>query len=111
MEFRGPDKTTYLMRAFWDGGRSLRVRFTPNQSGTWAYRVTSEIKRLEVRESTFAIADTPSHGFITVANVRHWWTDDKQPHLWSSAEVPWGELADAAFRSYVDARKQDGFTI
>ena len=65
VEFRGPDKTTYLMRAFWDGGRSLRVRFTPNQSGTWAYRVTSEIKRLEVRESTFAVADTPSHGFIT----------------------------------------------
>jgi hypothetical protein len=110
VEFRGPDKTTYLMRAFWDGGRSLRVRFTPNQSGTWAYRVTSAIKRLEVRESTFAVTDTPSHGFITVANVRHWWTDDRQPHLWSSAEVPWAELDDAAFRSYVDARKRDGFT-
>jgi hypothetical protein len=110
VEFRGPDNTTYLMRAFWDGGRVLRVRFTPNQSGTWAYRVTSDMKRLEIREKTFAVADTPSHGFIRVANVRHWWTDDRQPHLWSSAEVPWNELDDASFRNYVDARKQDGFT-
>lgn len=110
VEFRGPDNTTYLMRAFWDGGRAMRVRFTPNQSGTWAYRVTSDIKRLEVREKTFAVADTPSHGFIRVANVRHWWTDDRQPHLWSSAEVPWNELDDATFRSYVDGCKQDGFT-
>lgn len=110
VEFRGPDKTTFLLRAFWDGGRSLQVRFTPNQSGTWAYRVTSDIKRLEVRESTFAVADTPSHGFVTVANVRHWWTDDRQPHLWSSADAPWHTMDDTAFRAYVDARKQDGFT-
>jgi hypothetical protein len=110
VEFRGPDQTTYLMRGFWDGGRSLRVRFTPNQSGRWAYRVTSEIKRLEVRESTFAVSDTPSHGFLRVANTRHWRTDDRQPHLWSSAEAPWVELDDTTFRRYVDSRKQDGFT-
>ncbi len=110
VEFRGPDQTTYLIRPFFDGGRTLRARFTPNLGGKWTYRVTSEIKRLEVQEANFTAADNNSPGFVSVANVRHWWTADKQPHLWCSAEVPWLELDDASFRAFVDARKRDGFT-
>ena len=45
--FRGPDATTYLIQAFWDGGRALRVRFTPNQAGTWTYRITSVLKHFD----------------------------------------------------------------
>jgi hypothetical protein len=108
--FRGPDATTYLIQAFWDGGRALRVRFTPNQAGTWTYRITSVLKRFDNRQSIFAVSDDSAPGFISVANVRHWWTDNKQPHLWMSAEVPWLDLDDAAFRKWVDARKSDGFT-
>jgi hypothetical protein len=110
VEFRGPDQTTYLMRPFWDGGRVLRVRFTPNQSGKWTYRVTSDIKRLEVPEASFSAADNDLRGFVSVANLRHWWTSDRQPHLWSAAEVPWLELDDDSFKRFVDARKADGFT-
>jgi hypothetical protein len=108
--FRGPDATTYLIRAFWDGGRTLRVRFTPNQAGTWTYRITSVLKRFDNRQSTFAVADDSAPGFVAVANVRHWRTDNKQPHLWMSAEAPWVDLDDAAFRKWADARKSDGFT-
>src|SRR5690348_3494084 len=110
VEFRGPDQTTYLIRPFWHGGRVLRVRFTPDQSGRWTYRVTSDIKRLEVREASFSAADNNLPGFVSVANLRHWWTSDKQPHLWSAAQVPWLELDDSAFKAFVDARKADGFT-
>ncbi len=110
VEFRGPDQTTFLVRAFWSGGRILRARFTPNQSGNWFYRVTSDIKRFEVREAKFSVAENNSHGFVSVANVRHWWTDDKQPHLWSSVEVPWLTLDLNAFQQFVQTRKQEGFT-
>jgi Domain of unknown function (DUF5060)/Protein of unknown function (DUF4038) len=110
VEFRGPDQTTYLIRPFWDGGRMVRARFTPNLGGKWNYRVTSEIKRLEVREASFTAADNNSPGFVSVANVRHWWTADKQPHLWCSAEAPWLDLDDSGFKAFVDARKRDGFT-
>lgn len=108
--FRGPDATTYLIRAFWDGGRTLRVRFTPNQAGTWTYRITSVLKRFDNRQSTFSVSDDSAPGFINVANVRHWRTDNKQPHLWMSAEAPWLDLDSGAFRKWVDARKSDGFT-
>jgi hypothetical protein len=110
VEFRGPDQTTYLIRPFWDGGRVLRVRFTPNLAGRWTYRVSSEIKRLETKEASFTVADDNRPGWVAVANVRHWWTDNKQPHLWVSAEAPWLRLDQASFQSFVDARKSDGFT-
>jgi hypothetical protein len=108
--FRGPDATTYLIRAFWDGGHTLRVRFTPNQAGAWTYRVTSVLKRFDNRQSTFAVSDDGAPGFVNVANTRHWRTDNKQPHLWMSAEARWLDMDDAAFRKWVDARKSDGFT-
>jgi hypothetical protein len=110
VEFRGPDNATYLIRAFWDGNRDLRARFTPDQSGIWTYRITSSIQRLDNKQATFNVSDTQSPGYIHVANLRHWWTDNKQPHLWAAAEVPWLDLDDAAFKAYVDDRKRDGFT-
>jgi hypothetical protein len=45
-----------------------------------------------------------------VANLRHWWTTNKQPHLWLSAAVPWLEVDQPTFESWLDARKKDGFT-
>jgi hypothetical protein len=110
VEFRSPHADTYLIRAFWDGGHDLRVRFTPVQSGTWAYRLSGLIKRLDGQEGTFQVAETTSPGFVSVANVRHWWTTNKQPHLWMSASVPALELDRASFDAFLDARKHDGFT-
>jgi Domain of unknown function (DUF5060)/Protein of unknown function (DUF4038) len=110
VEFRSPQSKTYLMRGFWDGGRTLRVRFSPTEEGQWAYHVTSEIKRYNDQEGQFAVSASGSPGYVAVANLRHWWTDNKQPHLWFSAEVPWLDLSQADFQSFVDARKADGFT-
>ena len=47
IEFRSPRFRTYLMPAFWDGGRRMVVRFTPTEGGEWTYRITSNIAALE----------------------------------------------------------------
>ncbi len=110
VEFRSPHADTYLIRAFWDGGHTLRVRFSPLQAGTWTYRITSQIKRLDSPEATFNAADSGRPGFVSVANVRHWWTTNKQPHLWLGAGAPPLSVDQTAFDSWLDARKHDGFT-
>src|ERR1700722_8364776 len=46
-EFRSASHRTYLMPAFWDGGRRMVIRFSPTESGDWDYRVSSNIKRFE----------------------------------------------------------------
>ena len=109
IEFRSPDATTYLVYAFWSGGRTLSVRFTPNQPGNWTYRVTSTVKRYDGQQAGFTVADNANPGFVSVANTRHWWTDNLKPHLWMSAEVPWLDVDEPAYKAWIDARKQDGF--
>jgi hypothetical protein len=110
VEFRSPRATTYLLRAFGSGGNTLRVRFTPVEVGTWTYRVSSSIRELDGQESTFSVADSGLPGFVSVANVRHWRTTNKQPHLWLSADVPFLELDAGRFAAWLQSRKHDGFT-
>lgn len=110
VEFRSPSHDTILVHAFWNSGNTLLVRFSPTETGTWAYRVTSAIKRYDSHESTFSVAQTSSPGFVSVANVRHWRTSNKQPHLWVSASVPFLQLSQSALESWLDARRHDGFT-
>ncbi len=110
VEFRSPSHTTYMMRSFWDGGQTLRVRFTPTEAGEWTYKITSTSKRLDEQEAKFTATETNEAGMVNVANVRHWRTTNKKPHLWLGAEVPWLELDQTAFETWLDARKKNGFT-
>src|ERR1700733_12573008 len=110
IEFRSPAAKTFRLRAFPDGGHSLRVRFTPTEAGAWNYRITSRIGRYNDQEGQFNAAASTDPGFISVANLRHWWTDDKRPHLWLAAEAPPLTPNAAEFSAFVDARKADGFT-
>jgi hypothetical protein len=80
-EFRSPHYHTYLMPAFWDGRRMV-LRFTPTEAGQWIYRVTSNLASLDGKQGAFNAAASESPGFVNAANVHHWATDNKQPHLW-----------------------------
>ena len=81
-EFRSPHFRTYLMPAFWDGGRKLIIRFTPTEAGQWTYRTTSNITAFDGKENAFNATSSSSPGYVNAANFHHWATDDKQPHLW-----------------------------
>jgi len=109
MEFRSPSAITYRLRAFRAAKNLLKVRFSPTETGTWTYRVSSTLRQLDGKESTFNAAQSNSPGFVGVANLRHWRTTNKQPHLWLSAEAP-PLLATSQTDSWLDARKHDGFT-
>jgi hypothetical protein len=81
-EFRSPHFKTYLMPAFWGGGRRLIIRFTPTEAGQWTYRTTSNLAAFDAKEGAFNAAASEVAGYVNVANFHHWATDDKKPHLW-----------------------------
>lgn len=109
VEFRSPDASTVRLIGFAEQNM-LHVRFTPMQPGTWTYRTTSVLPALDGKESTFTVGDSGLPGMVTVANLRHWRTAKRQPHLWLSAEVPLLKLPQAEFETWLDARKKEGFT-
>src|SRR6266850_1725401 len=38
--FTSPSGENFKIHGFWDGGRTWRVRFSPNQPGKWTYKTT-----------------------------------------------------------------------
>lgn len=98
LEFRSPQFRTYLMPAFWAGGRKFIVRFVPTEAGNWTYRITSNIPSLEGQNGNFNAADSDAPGYVHVANVHHWATDNKKPHLWMGCVISdFGFLPPAEF--------------
>lgn len=81
-EIRSPHFRTFLMPAFWDGGHKLVLRFVPTEGGQWTYRFTSNLKSIDGKQGTFTATDSDFPGYVHPANVHHWWTDNKKPHLW-----------------------------
>lgn len=111
VEFRSPSHTTYLMHEFWDGNRTLRIRFTPTEPGGWIYKISSSLQRYENQEKTFNVAEnTNAAGLVNVANLRHWRTTNKKPHLWLAAEAPFHDIDETTLDSWLNARQHDGFT-
>jgi hypothetical protein len=110
VEFRSPGATTYSMHQFADSRQTLRVRFTPTEAGTWAFKVSSSIERLDNQEGTFPVSDSGGTGVVGVANLRHFWTTGKKPHLWFAAEAPVLDMDQGTFEKWLDDRKHGGFT-
>jgi hypothetical protein len=110
-EFRSPHFKTYLMPAFWDGGRRLIIRFTPTEAGQWTYHTTSNIAAFAAKEGTFNAAASDFPGYVNVANFHHWATDDKKPHLWMgyiADRFPF--LSQQEFEQQLAAAAQNKFT-
>jgi len=81
-EFKSPRFRTYAMPAFWDGGRKMILRFTPTEAGQWTYKVSSNLSAYDGKENSFNSTASEAPGFVMAANVHHWATENKQPHLW-----------------------------
>jgi hypothetical protein len=110
-EFRSPRHRTYLMYAFQDGDRRFVIRFAPTEAGVWDYRLTSALPRLEGKTGQFTATASDSPGFVHVANVHHFATENNQPQLWVSAALD-GFLAmpRGQFDAAVDQRAKEKFT-
>ena len=109
-EFRSPRHKTYLVHAFLDG-QKLVIRFAPTEAGPWDYRLTSNLPRLEGQIGHLTAAESDSPGFVRVANVHHFATENLKPHLWmASALDRLTEMPRAEFDRLLGQRVQEKFT-
>ena len=58
------------------------MRFSPTEAGQWSYHTTSNIPAFDGKEGAFNSTPSDSPGYVKAANVHHWATDNKKPHLW-----------------------------
>lgn len=116
-EFRSPRHRTFLMPAFWAGGRRMIIRFAPDEPGDWAFRLTSNIERFADKTGTFQSTPTEVPGFVRPANLHHWATlrgenvNMRKQHLWMGDTcLRFAFLAEEPFRQLADTRAAQHFT-
>ena len=109
-EFRSPRFKTYLLRAFLDD-RKLIIRFAPTEAGNWVYRLTSNLPRLDGQAGTVTAAESDSPGFVRVANVHHFATENLKQHLWMSTSIDrFAEMPRTDFDRLVEQRSKEKFS-
>jgi len=115
-EFRSPHQATGSVKAFWDGGTRWVVRYTPAESGAYAWRVTSGIAGFDGKEGQFTATPVEKPGWLRAANVHHFAFVDATnpnnltPHLWMGAMVPgFASMSLAQWKSLVDTRAAQHF--
>ena len=121
--FSGPDNTTMVVPAFWDGGNTWKVRFAPTKTGTWTYLTScsdttdGDLHNIMGRINCVPYTgnlDIYKKGFVrTQENEKYFVYDDGTPFFYIG-DTHWGmpyEPYDEMFTTLVDDRVEKGFTV
>ncbi len=122
VEFTSPSGRRRTVPGFWDGGRTWRVRFLPDEEGTWRYR--SRAKRdtgLDGQAGRFVCRKPDPktanlllrHGPVVVsANGRHLQHLDGTPFFWLADTVWTGPALSARddWDTYLEDRAKKHFS-
>lgn len=89
--FTGKD-TSFVVYGFYDGDDIFKIRFMPNQTGTWNYTTTSNKKELTGKKGTFECvkATGNNHGMVKVSNTYNFkYADGKQFYPFGTTAYSW----------------------
>jgi hypothetical protein len=102
VEFTSPNSKKRTMLAFWDGGQTWRVRFSPDELGEWSYRLfcsEQQNKGLHNKSGSFQCVPYQGsleffrHGELRLSkNRRHLEHADGTPFFWLADTVWCGPL-------------------
>lgn len=92
----------YFVEGFYDGDRTYRIRFMPNEEGKWTYTTKSNIKKLNGLTGSFDCtpASDGNHGPVNVVKTYHFGYADGTPFY------PLGTTAYAWVHQDMDLIKQ-----
>jgi hypothetical protein len=120
--FTTPSRRTHVVRGFWDGGSTWRVRFSPDETGTWTFTTTATPETdagLHAQKGSFRVVAPRGttrferHGPIRVARSRTFLEHaDGTPFFWL-ADTGWnaGLLSTPEeFDHYISQRVRQRFT-
>lgn len=113
---------TRTVEAFWDGGRTWRVRFSPDMCGhwTWRSRCSSHDSGLHARKGEFECLERTAsnpflhHGPVRVSASRHHLIHaDGEPFFWLGDTAWNGPLKsdERDWATYLSDRQQKGFNV
>jgi len=122
VDFTAPSGRKQTIPGFWDGGRTWKVRFSPDETGKWTYRSRCSLEAdagLSNRAGEFNCipysGDNPlyRHGTVSLSeNRRYLIYSDGTPFFWLSDTAWNGALLsdEEDWEAYLKDRVAKGFT-
>ena len=120
--FTAPSRQRRTVAGFWDGGTTWKVRFSPDEVGTWSFATSARPESdtgLHARKGTFRVTaakgSTPfeRHGPIRVSDTRTFLEHaDGTPFFWL-ADTGWNAAllsTPEEFDHYIAERRRQKFT-
>jgi hypothetical protein len=118
--FTRPDGGNWRVPLFWDGGKTWKVRVSPDIEGKWSFKVQSADRGLNGRAGAFECAPSARAGGIrpSAAAPSHFERQNGRP-LWFLGDTGWGYFSDSKednhFRRqaehYAKTRASQGFNV
>lgn len=115
-----PDGSARPLPLFWDGGNTWRLRFSPDQVGTWRWTVRSPDAGLNVARGSFECRPSLRRGSIVpMAGAPHHFQYQNGERMWFMGDTAWSFVTDvpaekhddAAVARYLERRGRQGFNI
>ena len=122
VEFSGPGNTKDVVRAFWDGGKNWKVRYSPEVAGDYSFKVTNSDRgdqALNSQTGMFHVTEAAGtnpvyrYGAPRLSSDRHYLVQSGARPFFYLGDTAWnGALlsTDAEWKQYLADRASKGFT-
>jgi hypothetical protein len=115
-----PDGVVRRIPLFWDGGRTWRFRFSPNQVGLWQWTTHSADTGLDGQCGTFEVVPSDLVGGIRpMTGYEHHLEREDGSRFWFLGDTAWSLYVDSATMAHdrvaaeehIAARAAQGFNV
>ncbi|WP_442591205.1 DUF5060 domain-containing protein [Pedobacter sp. AW31-3R] len=104
--------TTYIIKGFYDGNHTFKIRFMPPKLGVWNYTVQSNLEKLHNKKGSFECvkAISGNHGTVKVANTYDFrYADGKPYYPFGTTAYAWTHMSKAIQEETLNSLKKAGF--
>ncbi|MGH9628506.1 MAG: DUF4038 domain-containing protein, partial [Bryobacteraceae bacterium] len=118
--FTRPDGAKWTIPLFWDGGKTWKVRVSPDVTGKWSYEVRADDPGLNTRSGSVECVESKLAGGLEVMESRssHFQRQDGSP-IWFMGDTAWGYFTDSSenkhhrpqAEQYARTRASQGFNV
>jgi len=109
--FSGMD-SSYRVSGFYDGNNAFRIRFMPQQTGTWHYTTSSNVPALNNAQGTFVCVQATgnNHGMVKVSDTYNFkYADGKRYYPFGTTAYAWTHMSQGLQELTLSALKNSGF--